>query len=200
MAEEQDILAQLETAVSQGGEGGGPAKKSPIVKILVIVVLLLALGGGGYFAYNKFFKGKASQEAAQPEEGKKEKGKKEGEAKSKEGGEHAEGKKAEKEIEAIGSMVTIEPFIVNLAGEGGKRILKVTVTLELSSPEVQVEFQENHQKIMDSVLLLLSSKTFDDVYSIQGKFKLKDEITTRANRFLVLGHVKDAYFTEFIIQ
>ena len=36
--------------------------------------------------------------------------------------------------------------------------------------------------------------------SVQGKFKLKDEITTRVNRFLVVGHVKDAYFTEFIIQ
>jgi flagellar basal body-associated protein FliL len=29
---------------------------------------------------------------------------------------------------------------------------------------------------------------------------LKDEITTRTNRFLVVGHVKDAYFTEFIVQ
>ena len=54
--------------------------------------------------------------------------------------------------------------------------------------------------VMDSILVLLSSKAFEDVYSVQGKFKLKDEITTRVNRFLVVGHVKDAYFTEFIIQ
>ncbi len=62
------------------------------------------------------------------------------------------------------------------------------------------EIKENLQKITDSILVLLSSKTFEEVYSVQGKFKLKDEITTRVNRFLVLGHVKDAYFTEFIIQ
>ena len=29
---------------------------------------------------------------------------------------------------------------------------------------------------------------------------LKDEITARANQFLAAGHVKGAYFTEFIIQ
>ena len=63
-----------------------------------------------------------------------------------------------------------------------------------------MELKENIQKIIDSVFVLLSSKNFEDVYSVQGKFKLKDEITTRVNRFLVVGHVKDAYFTEFIVQ
>ena len=100
----------------------------------------------------------------------------------------------------VGVMFPLDPFIVNLAGSGGKRFLKVTVSLELSSPEVHVEIKENIHKITDSILMLLSSKTFEDVYSIQGKFKLKDEITTRVNGLLVLGHVKDAYFTEFIIQ
>jgi len=76
----------------------------------------------------------------------------------------------------------------------------VTVSLELSTQEVHVELKENIQKITDSILVLLSSKNFEDVYSVQGKFKLKDEITTRVNRFLLVGHIKDAYFTEFIIQ
>ena len=97
-------------------------------------------------------------------------------------------------------MFTMDPFVVNLAGSSGKRFLKVTVTMELSSPEVNPEFEENLQKITDSILVLLSSKSFEDVYSVQGKFKLKDEIVTRVNRFLVIGHVKDAYFTEFIVQ
>ena len=70
---------------------------------------------------------------------------------------------------------------------------------ELVKDEI-VELKENIQKVTDSILVLLSSKSFEDVYSVQGKFKLKDEVTTRVNRFLVVGHVKDAYFTEFIIQ
>tara|TARA_B100002003_G_C14088457_1_gene523562 strand:+ start:594 stop:785 length:192 start_codon:yes stop_codon:yes gene_type:complete len=63
-----------------------------------------------------------------------------------------------------------------------------------------MELKENIQKIIDSVFVLLSSKNFEDVYSVQGKFKLKDKITTWVNRFLVIGHVKDAYFTGLIIQ
>ena len=97
-------------------------------------------------------------------------------------------------------MFHLEPFIVNLAKSGGNRFLKVTVSLEMSSSEVRLGLKKNIQKVTDSILLLLSTKTFKDVYSVQGKFTLKGEITTRVNQFLTEGQVKGAYFTEFIIQ
>ena len=97
-------------------------------------------------------------------------------------------------------MFHLDPFIVNLAKSGGNRFLKVTVSLEMSSPEVRLGLKKNIQKVTDSILLLLSTKIFKDVYSIQGKFTLKGEITTRVNQFLTEGQVKGAYFTEFIIQ
>ncbi|MCH8157246.1 MAG: flagellar basal body-associated FliL family protein, partial [Nitrospinae bacterium] len=155
-------------------------KKSPIVKIILIVVGVLALAGGGYFAYTNFFQEKAVEAPA-------------------EGGKPAEGE-VEEEAADLGVMFSLNPFIVNLADSGGKRFLKVTIALELSTQEVHAELKENLHKITDSILVLLSSKTFEDVYSVQGKFKLKDEIATRVNRFLIVGHVKDAYFTEFVIQ
>jgi flagellar FliL protein len=99
-----------------------------------------------------------------------------------------------------GLMFHLDPFIVNLAKSGGNRFLKVTVSLEMSSPEVRFGLKKNIQKITDSILLLLSTKIFKDVYSVQGKFTLKGEITTRVNQFLTEGQVKGAYFTEFIIQ
>ena len=177
-------------------EAGGEEKKGLPIKLILIVVGVLALAGGGYFAYTNFFQEEVVEETS--EEGK------EGEGdEGKEGEEGKEGKGGENADEPppdIGVMFTMNPFVVNLAGSSGKRFLKVTVTLELSEPEVNAEFEENLQKITDSILVLLSSKTFDDVYSVEGKFKLKDEITTRTNRFLVVGHVKDAYFTEFIVQ
>ena len=174
MAEDEDILEELEAAEATGG-------KKPIGMIIGIVVGLLVLGGGGYYAYINFFQEKPVEEVP------------------------AEGEKAEEEAEVeedlnLGVMFPLDPFVVNLAGSEGKRFLKVTISLELSTPEVHVEIKENIHKVMDSILVLLSSKAFEDVYSVQGKFKLKDEITTRVNRFLVVGHVKDAYFTEFIIQ
>ena len=97
-------------------------------------------------------------------------------------------------------MFHLDPFIVNLAKSRGSRFLKATVSLEMSSPEVRLELKKNIQKITDSVLLLLSTKVFEDVYSVQGKFTLKGEITARVNQFLTKGQVKGAYFTEFIIQ
>ena len=97
-------------------------------------------------------------------------------------------------------MFHLDPFIVNLAKSGGNRFLKVTVSLEMSSPDVRFELNKNIKKITDSILLLLSTKVFKDVYSVQGKFTLKSEITTRTNQFLTKGVVKGAYFTEFIIQ
>ena len=172
MAEEEDVLDDDE------GAGG----KKPIGMIIGIIVGLLVLGGGGYYAYINFFQEKPAEEKpAEGEEGKKEEA------------------PAEEDLE-LGVMFPMDPFIVNLAGSEGKRFLKVTIFLEMSTPEVNVEIKGKIQKVTDSILVLLSSKAFEDVYSVQGKFKLKDEITTRVNRFLVVGHIKDAYFTEFIIQ
>ena len=107
--------------------------------------------------------------------------------------------KQEENVEK-GVMFHFEPFIVNLAKSQGSRFLKVTISLEMSSGEVQVELEKNLRKINDSILMLLSTKAFEDVYSVQGKFTLKGEITTRVNQFLTVGQVKGAYFTEFIIQ
>jgi len=97
-------------------------------------------------------------------------------------------------------MFNLDPFIVNLAKSGGNRFLKAKISLEMSSPEVRLELKKNIQKITDSVLLLLSAKVFEDVYSVQGKFTIKGEVTSRVNQFLTKGQVKGAYFTEFIIQ
>ena len=174
MAEDEDILEGLEGAEAPGG-------KKKLGMIIGIIVGLLVLGGGGYYAYINFFKEKLAEE--KPADGEKTK----------------EAAPVEKDVN-LGMMFPLDPFVVNLAGSEGKRFLKVTISLELSTPEVHLELKENIQKITDSILVLLSSKAFEDVYSVQGKFKLKDEITTRVNRFLVVGHVKDAYFTEFIIQ
>lgn len=171
MAEEQEeLLDDIDI------DEAAPKKKSTIKMIIILIVVLGLLGGGGYFAYMKYFQPGQSTAAGGAVE------------------------TVEETPVDLGIMFSLDPFIVNLAGSQGKRFLKVTVSLELSAPEVHAEVKENIQKIMDSILVLLSSKNFEDVYSVQGKFKLKDEITTRVNRFLVLGHIKEAYFTEFIIQ
>ncbi len=170
--EEQPILENVQA---------GPASRSSFVYILLVVALILVAGLVGYFVQGLISGNSGSKAPSPPMQ-------------------IQPVTTARPAPPAVGVMVPLEPFMVNLARTKGSRILKVTVTLELNNPAVQPEVEDNRQKIMDSILVLLSSKTFEDVYSIQGKFKLKDEITTRVNRFLAMGHVKEVYFSEFLIQ
>jgi len=192
MAEDKELLDKLEAADE------AEQTKSPMMKILGGIVALAVLGGGGWYAYTNFLQAPPGEEKPAEKAARAGETPNEGEAAQP----AASGGAADSEEESpnLGVMYSLDPFIVNLAGSGGKRFLKVTISLELSAPPVHTEIKQNSQKITDSILVLLSSKTFEDVYSVQGKFRLKDEITTRVNRFLALGHIKDAYFTEFIIQ
>ena len=172
MAEEQPIAENVYM---------GPPPRSSLANTLLILLLIIGAGVGGYFL-QEWMAGKPPAVAPLPETA------------------EAPPAAPRAPVATAGVMIPLEPFVVNLAKTKGNRILKVTVTLELNNPDVQPEVEDNRQKIMDSILVLLSSKTFEDVYSIQGKFKLKDEITTRVNRFLAMGHVREVYFSEFLIQ
>jgi len=108
--------------------------------------------------------------------------------------------KAPAEKADYGFMFPLDPFIVNLAGSGGNRFLKVNISLKMSAPEVHLELRKSILKVTDSILFLLSSKSFEDVDSFQEKSKLEDEVMVRVNKFLTAGQVNEAYFTEFIIQ
>ena len=114
-------------------------------------------------------------------------------------GQVPEGKAPEERV-THGFMFPLDPFIINLAGSGGNRFLKVNVSLKMSAPEVHLELRKNILKLTDSILFLLSSKSFEDIDSFQEKSKLEDEIMVRVNKFLTAGQVNGAYFTEFIIR
>jgi flagellar FliL protein len=48
--------------------------------------------------------------------------------------------------------------------------------------------------------VLLSSKSYAEIGSVEGKYQLRDEIVQRINQFIGGDGVKTAYFTEFVIQ
>ena len=93
-----------------------------------------------------------------------------------------------------------EPFLVNLADAGGKRYLKVTMKLELSGAKVEEELVKRNFEMRDSVIMVLSSKEYEDIASPSGKTRLKQEVTGRLNKIFKDGQVKEIYFTEFIVQ
>lgn len=87
---------------------------------------------------------------------------------------------------------------MNLSGSRGRKLAKINMELEVSNVEVQEEIQQLKPKIRDIIIIILSSKTFAQVSTPEGKEQLRDEIRDQVNLFLTKGQITKVYFTEFI--
>ena len=160
------------------GEGGG--KKKLIIIIAIVLVLLLA--GGGAAIYFLFLKKPPPAKEEQPNK------------------QVEMVKPPEKEEVAIGPMVEIKEFIVNIISEEGTHYVKASLTLELNDEAAQEEVDKRMPQIRDAVLMLIGNKTFEELQDLQGKKQLKAEIKSKINSFLKTGRVKHVYLTDFVVQ
>jgi flagellar protein FliL len=94
----------------------------------------------------------------------------------------------------------LEPFIVNIYDGQELRYLKVKVELEMVGPAIKPEIEGRLAPIRDSILILLSAKTLQDVQDVQGKNTLKDEILSAINKNIPPGKIAKVYFTDFVVQ
>ena len=72
--------------------------------------------------------------------------------------------------------------------------------LGISSEEQKPGIDQYKPLINDSVLILLSSKTYNELGTVEGKIQLKQELIMRMNQVLGVPMVKKIYFTEFVVQ
>ena len=82
----------------------------------------------------------------------------------------------------------------------GRRYLKVTMDVEVSDAAASTALTAAMPRVKDTLLLLLSSKTFADISSMDRKLELKNEIVDRLNLIIGKGKVRNVYFTEFVVQ
>ena len=94
----------------------------------------------------------------------------------------------------------MDTFMVNLADQGGKRFLKATIKLRVSSPQVMEECKLRSFEMRDLVLTLLTSKETEEISRPEDKVVLKKQIMETLNHVLQKGQALDVYFTEFLIQ
>jgi Flagellar basal body-associated protein len=185
--------------VALEGEAPKKSKKKLIIMIAILVVLLGALGAGGFFGYKWWMGKKASAGAENATEQKAEGG--HGEAKDEKGG-HGDAKAGDNATgaEGAGEIVSIPPLLVNLAEPQGRRYLKLALDIECKDKAAADQLNKNMAKVKDALLLLLSSKTYEDLGSLENKILLKKEIVERLT--LVLGEQKvlRVYITEIVIQ
>ena len=161
-------------------EAAAPKKKGKGLLFIIAGVVLVAAAGGGFFLLRPKAKPKDAAAAA-------------------EHGGHGEAAKAP---EARG-VVSLEPFIVNLADAEGDRYIKCTMRIVLDSREAAEAVRADElsvTKIRDRMLTLLSSKSYDQVASAEGKEALRQEIQKQIDPVLATGKVSEVYYTEFIVQ
>lgn len=170
---------QLEAPKEEKKKGG------KLKWIIIAVVILALLGGAGFFFKDQIMGmigmgGGTEQKAAAD-------------------GEQAQDKGAEAEPEDT-ELVSLPTFLVNLADPLGRRYLKLTMDVEMRDKDSAEKLQKNESKVRDAVILLLSSKTFADLSSMQSKMALKEDIVRRLNGIVGGSTVLRVYFTEMVVQ
>jgi flagellar FliL protein len=165
---------------SKDGEGADAAPKGSLKKLIVIGVAVLLLGGGAFAGW-KFFLGKESSPEADQADASAQKA--------------PDISKAKPKI-----MYALKPFIVNLVGQRGQRYLKTQIALDVYDKDIEEELYARTPQLRDAVLLLLSSKSFEDISTAEGKIQLRNELIARINQLLQRGTIRGLYFIEFVVQ
>ncbi len=98
---------------------------------------------------------------------------------------------------------SLDPFLVNLADPQAVRFVKVTFQLGMTGESE--EFSKNPIAIAaarDAIISLLSAKTSEQILTVEGKNKLREEVRERVNTLLSASktRVQNVYIVEFVVQ
>jgi flagellar FliL protein len=107
------------------------------------------------------------------------------------------------EPKAPPAIVSLDPFVVNLADEGEERYLRVTMGLVVHGEEHAKEFSEDQVarlKVRSSILEMLAQQTAEHLITNEGKAELKKAIAESASHNAEHLEVSDVLFSEFIVQ
>ena len=154
------------------------SNKILVLLIGVMMVLLLGLGGGLFMMWNQLSALNAQTMANAVDEG---------------------GANGDMD-HPVGPIFSLDTFIVNLADKDGNRYLRVTMDLELGSPDMESEVTQRLPQVRNSILMILPSKRFADINTMQGKTSLRDEMMETINAYLLTGKITNIYFKEFVVQ
>jgi flagellar FliL protein len=171
MAGKDDQGAELKAEPSSNNKMLFIIGGAVLAVVIVVVAVLLLSGKGG--------------KTAKTEPAEAEKGEKHGE-----GG--AKG--------AVAGVYPMDPFIVNIYDGQELRYLKVKVEFETAGPTAKEELDLRQAPLRDAILVLLTTKTLQDIQDLQGKNQLREEILAAVTKIVAAGRVSKVYFTDFVVQ
>lgn len=188
MAEKKKAEAAPEPE-AEAPEGEGGAKPKSKKKLIIVLVVLLLLGGGGGGAAWWFLKGNKPVDPKDPKAASKA---------------AAAPKKDEPELPPI--FIRVDTFTVNLKRvDTEDHFLQTEMQFKLTDPKATEALKLRMPEIRNALLLLLSSRTHEELMTIEGKQKLSADIVTQANQIIrakdpAKDGVHGVYFTSFVIQ
>ena len=183
-----------------------PKGKGPLIIIMAVLAALIVGGAGGIFFMLKKIPppGPAAKPAAkegEAGEGHGEEAKEEAHEGGGEGEGHGGAEAAKGPGDTDGTVVAMQPFVVNLTDEtGDPRYLKLGVAVELASKKWEKGFEHQSPRIRNAILLYMSNLKVGDILGPQNRKNLVDHLRTEVQTILGKRGVHDLYFTEFVIQ
>lgn len=153
--------------------------------ILVSTILTVAIIAGAAFF---FFQYKDSDSDLADEEG------------TEQVAEEKEGNEDEKIKEEKKDSYPLDSFIVNLADPGGKRYLNIKIVLEFDDKDFAGSLKRREPQIRDKILMILPTKTFKEIQSVEGKNSLRNTIIAELNNIVQEVKITNLYFQEFVVQ
>ncbi|WP_129124841.1 flagellar basal body-associated FliL family protein [Geomonas oryzae] len=167
-----------------------PEKNNKKLFIIIgAVVAVLAIGGAAAFFMGGGKKAKAPEGAKV-------------EAKAEGGGEHgAPAKEGGEGGGAVGGTIyPLEPFIVNIYDGQELRYLKIKVEFEMANPQAKAELDAKLAPLRDAILILLTTKTMQEIQDLQGKNQLREQILAAVSKVVPPSKITKVYFTDFVVQ
>lgn len=104
------------------------------------------------------------------------------------------------------SVMPMDPFVVNLADEGGGRFLRVTLSLVVEGEKESKEGKESSEeavvnaRLRSAILERLAQQTADHLVTPEGKAALKKTIAEQVAHAAHELKVTDVLFSEFVVQ
>ncbi len=116
-----------------------------------------------------------------------------------------------------GVMINAGTKIINLSDPLGRKYIRITIVIELA-PEDPLYFEMPIEErsayvaeftsevsnklpiIEDAVITQISTKSFEELYTAEGKENLRTELSNLIMQRLPDYHVLSVYFTEFVVE
>ena len=152
--------------------------KKKLIFIILILMFLIAGGTGGFFYWRH--RSAQKQLAVMAEAEKQEK--------------HTGGEEQE-----VAEVVELLPFIVNLADREEPKYLRMTVSLGIGEGTEKPDPLFT-TKVRNAILAVVTTKTADQVLTVEGKTELRKEMLEAAKSCVNKPEVRAIYITDFIVQ